>query len=53
MSRIRFGMFITMLLGSIYAAAGLMTSLRDFGIGMAVAGTAVLGWGLCEWMEDR
>jgi hypothetical protein len=42
-----------MILGSIYAAAGLMTSLRDFGIGVAVVGTAWLCQGLITYLNEN
>jgi hypothetical protein len=53
MLRIRIGLTITMILGSIYAAAGLMTSLRDFGIGVAVVGTAWLLQGLITYLNEN
>ena len=52
MLRIRIGLTLTMILGSIYAAAGLMTSLRDFGIGVAVVATAWLLQGLIAFLDD-
>ena len=51
MNRIRIGLAITIILGSIYAAAGLFTSLRDFGIGAAIAATAMTGYGLLDFLE--
>ena len=53
MLRIRIGLTITMILGSIYAAAGLITSLRDFGIGVAVVATAWLLQGLITYLDDN
>lgn len=53
MLRIRIGLTLTMILGSIYAAAGLMTSLRDFGIGVAVVATAWLLQGLITYLDDN
>lgn len=53
MLRIRIGLTITMILGAIYAAAGLMTSLRDFGIGVAVVGTAWLLQGLITYLNEN
>jgi hypothetical protein len=53
MLRIRIGLTLTMILGSIYAAAGLMTSLRDFGIGVAVVATAWLLQGLITYLNDN
>lgn len=53
MNRIRIGMAISVIIGAIYAAAGLMDSLNDFGIGVAVAALGVIGYGLCDFVEDR
>lgn len=53
MLRIRIGLTLTMILGAIYAAAGLMTSLRDFGIGVAVVATAWLLQGLITYLNDN
>ena len=53
MLRIRIGLTLTMILGSIYAAAGLMTSLRDFGIGVAVFATAWLLQGLITYLHEN
>ena len=53
MLRIRIGLTITIILGSIYAAAGLMTSLTDFGIGVAVVGTAWLLQGLITYLNEN
>lgn len=53
MNRIRFALAATMLLGAVYAAFGLIISLRDFGIGIAVAATAFLLYGLCDFIENR
>ena len=53
MLRIRIGLTLTMILGSIYAASGLMTSLRDFGIGVAVVATAWLLQGLITYLDDN
>ena len=36
-----------------YAFTGLFTSLTDVGVGMAVAAAGVVGFGLCDWIEDR
>ena len=53
MLRIRIGLTLTMILGSIYAASGLMTSLLDFGIGVAVVATAWLLQGLITYLDDN
>ena len=52
MTRIRVGLVLTMLLASSFAAVSLLDNLRDFGIGLAVAATALVGYGLCDWMEQ-
>lgn len=53
MIRIRIGLFITMLLGAIYASAGLMTSLRDFGIGLTIVGVSACAQGLVTYLHDH
>lgn len=53
MTTIRVGLFIVMLLAAIYAAAGLLTSLRDFGIGVAVAALAACMQGLVTFVHDH
>ena len=51
MNRIRIGAFLTVILGGIFAAAGLMNNRRDFGIGMAVAATGGLVYGLADYID--
>ena len=51
MSRIRIGATLTVILGGIFAAAGLMDNLRDFGIGLAVAATGGLVYGLVDYID--
>lgn len=53
MNRIRIGMALSIVIGSIYAAAGLLDSLTDFGIGLAISCLGVIGYGLCDFIEDR
>ena len=53
MNRVRIGMAISVLLGVMYAGCGLLDSLTDFGIGLAVACLGVIGYGLCDFVEDR
>lgn len=53
MNRIRIGMVISVVIGSIYAAAGLFSSLTEFGIGVAVASLGLIGYGLCDFVEDH
>ena len=50
MNRIRIGAFLTVILGGIFAAAGLMDNLRDFGIGLAVAASGGLVYGLVDYI---
>lgn len=53
MNRIRIGMAISVLLGTIYASAGLFDSLTQFGIGVAVVCLGVVGYGLCDFIETH
>jgi len=53
MNRIRIGAALTIILGIIFAFAGLMTSLRDFGIGIAVAAAGVVVYGLVDYVSER
>lgn len=51
MNKIRFGLAATMLLGTVYAGFGLLISLRDFGIGLAVAAAAMVAYELTVFIE--
>lgn len=51
MTRIKVGLIITMILGTIYAAAGLLSSLTDMGVGVAVVATAIVLHGLITHLE--
>ena len=53
MLRIRIVLALVVIGASIYAAAGLMTSLRDFGIGTAIAALAICLQGLVTYIEDH
>ena len=53
MNRIRIGLAITIIIGAIYAAAGLFDSLTQFGIGAAVASAGMVGYGLLDFIEAR
>lgn len=53
MNRIRMGLSITILLGVIYAFAGLFDSLGHFALGVIVAAGAVIGYGLVDFIESR
>jgi len=50
---VRTALTITMFIGLIYAAIGLIFSptLLDFGIGVAIVAAAVIGQGLIEWID--
>ena len=53
LNRIRVGCAITVLLGVLYASGGLMESLTHFGIGVAVAATGLIGYGLCDFLDSH
>ena len=53
MSRLRVGFIVTILLGSMYAMCGLLVSLTDFGVGVAVAAAGVIGWGWVDYSYRR
>jgi hypothetical protein len=52
-SRLRAGFIVTILLGSMYAMCGLLVSLTDFGVGVAVAAAGVIGWGWVDYSYRR
>ena len=52
MIRLRVGLVVTMILGTIYAAAGLLSSLTEFGVGVAVVATAIVLHGLVTHIEE-
>lgn len=52
MNRIRIGLLLPTILGSIYAFSGLLTSLREFGIGIAIVSAAIVGHGLVTFIEQ-
>jgi uncharacterized membrane protein len=51
MSRIRIGLALTFIIGSLYSAFGLFESLTKFSVGMVVACLAVIGFGLLDHLE--
>ena len=53
MIRIRVGLMLTMLLGAMFAAASLLTSVHDFGMGMAATSIAVVAYAISVWIEER
>lgn len=53
MNRLRIGFAITILLGAMYAAAGLFQSLTDLSMGVVVAMLGVIGLGAIDYLETR
>lgn len=55
MNRVRVGLALTTIIGAIYAAAGLFDSdsLGHFALGTIVAASAVMGYGLVDYVEYR
>ena len=53
MISVRVALFITAFLGALWAVVGVFTSPQEVGVGMAVAAASIVGWGLCDWLEDR
>lgn len=53
MTRIRIGFALSALLGAMYAAASLLDSMTQFGVGVVVSALGVIGYGLCDFLEDR
>lgn len=51
MNRLRIGFAISVLLGAMYAACGLFTSLTEFSLGVVVASLAMIGYGLCDFLD--
>lgn len=49
----RIALYLLMLAGAMYAAAGLFSSLTDFGIGTAVAAFAWLAHSLLCYVHDQ
>jgi len=52
MNRIRIASVVAALLGVMYAAASLMSSLTHMAAGVIVAALAVIVFGLTQWLED-
>lgn len=48
---LRAAVYVVMLVGAMYAATGLLSSLREFGIGMAVVALAVVVQGLLTYVQ--
>ena len=53
MNRIRMGLSLTILLGTMYAAIGLLDSLAQFALGVIIAATATIAYGFCDFLEDH
>jgi len=53
MNRVRIAASLTVILGVIYGFSGLMVSVTEFGIGMAVAAGGVVIYGLVDFIESR
>ena len=51
MNRIRIGLALTFIIGSLYSAFGLFESLTKFSVGIIVSCLAVIGFGLLEHLE--
>jgi hypothetical protein len=49
--RLRVGLALTVILGGIYAAAGLLESLQQFALGVIVAMVALTLYGLLDFLE--
>jgi len=52
-NRIRIGLVLTFVIGSLYAAFGLFESLGKFGLGIIVASTASITYGLVDYVEEK
>ena len=53
MNRLRIGFALTAIIGALWAAAGVFESLLQFGVGLAIASAAVLGYGLIDHVEHH
>ena len=53
MTRIRICLTLVMIAAAMYAATGVFTSLREFGIGLAVFGLAWCCQGLLSYLHDH
>ena len=53
MNRIRIGLALTFIIGSLYSAFGLFESLTKFAVGIIVACLAVIGFGLIDHLESE
>jgi len=53
MNRLRIGFALTTILGTLFGFTGLFSSITEFSIGIAVAGAGLIGYGLCDWLDNR
>lgn len=53
MNRLRVGLALTAIIGAIYAAAGIFDSLGHFALGAIVTATAIMAYGLLDYVECR
>jgi hypothetical protein len=53
MDRLRIGASITVIIGAIYAAAGLFNSLQQFGLGIVIAMIGVLVYGYVDYVTSH
>ena len=51
MNRIRIGLVLTFIIGSLYSAFGLFDSLGKFAVGIIVAALSVIAYGLVDYVE--
>lgn len=50
-NRLRVAFLLTIILGAIWASAGLFDSLTQFGIGVCVASLGVIGYGAVDYVD--
>lgn len=51
--RLRIGLALTILIGVLYTAIGLLDSLTHFSIGAIITSLAVIGYGALDYCEAR
>jgi len=52
-NRVRVSLALTTIIGALYAAVGLFESLGHFALGTIIAASAVMGYGLVDFIEHR
>ena len=50
---VRTALWISGFLGALSALLGTFSGVHDIGVGLAVAAASVLGWGICDWLEEQ